>query len=94
METWGPVLRIDILHWHLFNRVLGIIESGLSGTRVLKLSELVLRINESSFSNPQVLKSSDLVLRTSESSLANREFTELVEPVLTSLTGCLYNLLL
>ena len=36
----------------IFTGVLGIIESGFSGTRVLKLSELVLRTNESSFSEP------------------------------------------
>ena len=35
---------------HLFNRVLGIIESGFSGMWVLKLTDLVLRTTESSFS--------------------------------------------
>ena len=43
----------------IFTRVLGIIESGFSGTRVLKLSELVLSTNESSFSEPRVSKTSE-----------------------------------
>ena len=42
---------IYIKEGDLFNRVLGIIESGFRGMRVLKLSELVLRISESSISN-------------------------------------------
>ena len=43
----------------IFTGVLGSIESGFSGTRVLKLSELVLRTTESSFSEPRVLKTSE-----------------------------------
>ena len=37
--------------WHLFNRVLGITESGFSRTRVLKLTDLVLRTTELGFSD-------------------------------------------
>ena len=38
-----------LLKRHLFNRVLGITESGFSGTRVLKLTDLVSRTTESGF---------------------------------------------
>ena len=51
----------------IFTGVLGIVESGFSGTRVLKLSELVLSTNESSFSEPRVLK-------TSESSFSESDY--------------------
>ena len=54
----------------IFTGVLGIIESGFSGTRVLKLSELVLRTNESSFSKPRFSKTSESSF--SESDCGNR----------------------
>ena len=52
----------------IFTGVLGIIESGFSGMRVLKLTDLVFSTTEFSFSEPLVLKTSDLVLKSSESS--------------------------
>ena len=42
--------RSHIAFTDIFTGVLGIIESGFSGTRVLKLSDLVLKTSESSFS--------------------------------------------
>ena len=58
---------------HIFTGVLGITESGFSGTRVLKLIDLVLRTTESGFSEPRVLKTTDLVLRTTESSFSESD---------------------
>ena len=74
---------------YLFTRVLGIITSGFSGKRVLKLSELVSTISESSFSDPRVLKTSDIVLRTSESSFSESDCSITLPDA-----GCLYNLVL
>ena len=58
---------------HIFTGVLGITESGFSGTRVLELTDFVLRTTESGFSEPRVLKTTDLVLRTTESSFSESD---------------------